>query len=50
MAQTKPKKAKAEFAPKRGSKPGAVAKALKADAKQDKAVAKRYGVRFTGHK
>ena len=34
-----------EFAAKTGSKPGAVAKAQKVDDKQDKALAKRFGVK-----
>lgn len=50
MAKTPTKKATDEFAPKRGSKPGAVRKAEKADVKQDRALAKKYGVRFRGHK
>lgn len=41
---------KAEFKAKPGTKPGALRKAEKADAKQDKGIAKKYGVRFAGHK
>lgn len=50
MAKTPPKKAKTdEFKAKPGTKPGALRKAEKADAKQDRGIAKKYGVRFTGH-
>lgn len=35
-----------EFVAKKGSKKGAVAKAMKADRKHDKAVAKKYGVKW----
>lgn len=50
MAKTPTKKATDEFAPKRGSKPGAVRKAQKADVKQDRALAKKYDVKFKGHR
>lgn len=51
MAKTNRKPGKSdEFSAKSGSKPGAVRKAEKADVKQDKALAKKYGVRFKGHK
>lgn len=50
MAKTPAKKGSSEFKAKAGTKPGAVRKAEKADAKQDKGIAKKYGVRFTGHK
>lgn len=35
-----------EFVAKKGSKKDAVAKAMKADRKQDKALAKKYGVKW----
>lgn len=50
MAKTPTKKATDEFKAKPGTKPGAVRKAEKADAKQDRGIAKKYGVRFMGHK
>lgn len=37
-----------EFAAKSASKPGALKKAAKADAKSDKAIAKRFGVKSKG--
>lgn len=43
-------KTKGEFVPKKGSRPGAVKKAAKADTKSDKAIAKKYGVKFAGHR
>lgn len=43
-------KKKTEFAPKRGTKTGAVRKAENADVKSDKKIAKRFGVKFTGHR
>jgi hypothetical protein len=39
---------KPEFAAKKGSKPGAVAKAEKFDNKSDKKIAKKFGVKYTG--
>ncbi len=37
-----------EFVAKQASKPGAVKKAVAKDAKQDKALAKRFGVKWKG--
>lgn len=48
MAKTPTKKT--EFKAKPGTKPGALRKAEKADIKQDKRIAKKYGVHFAGHK
>lgn len=39
---------KSEFKAKSGSKPGAVAKANRADKRSDKAIAKQYGVKSKG--
>lgn len=50
MAKTPTKKAKGEFKAKPGTKPGALRKAEKADVKSDRGIAKKYGVRFAGHK
>lgn len=53
MAKTPVKKVNRkpdEFVSKKGTKPGAVRKAEKADVKQDKAIASKFGVRFAGHK
>jgi|GEM_PF-4658901 len=49
VAKRTPTKSKdMEFAAKRGSKPGAAARAQKFDDKSDKKIAKKFGVKFKG--
>jgi hypothetical protein len=43
------KKEKPEFVATKNSKPGAVKKAERMDTKQDKKLAKKAGVKFTGY-
>lgn len=49
MAKTPTKRAKPEFSPKKGSRPGAVKRAEKADAVSDRKIARKFGVKFGGH-